>query len=349
MLTENPSHRRSFGVIIVTSEYDWLFAKGAIASCRYFNSEVPIQLIVDGDVDATEAIQAYGIQVTRICDVPEPELRLHSKGWGKTKMLSFWHSQTDEFLYLDSDAIFWGDVTNSIDLGDLDFLTSIAPGRFPSRTEVETWYFDTKFVERHFPDWDWRAHSNRFFCTGTFAARKGVFRLQDYLDILALNEKLPGYFKFGEMGFLNLMIFRGSDHGELKVASSGFQVIFPDVDRSELCRRFSFDEQAKPIIRAGDERILHMPGQKPLMDSLDCYSRPMTFFRSQYLRDTTELAEDSILERLRSEDEEYHRLRSSFLRRERNHKLRKLLIGHPGAWARAFRRITRSFRGRDQD
>jgi hypothetical protein len=347
MLIDKPPHRRSFGVIIVTSEYDWLFAKGAIASCRYFNSEIPIQLIVDGNIDTTEAVQNYDIQVTRVCDVPEPELRLHSKGWGKTKMLSFWHSQTDNFLYLDSDAVFWGDVTNSIDLSDLDFLTSVSPGRQPSRTEIETWFFDTKFVEEHFPDWDWHAYSNRFFCTGTFAARKGIFRLQDYLEILALDEKRPGYFQFGEMGFLNLMIFRGSDQGKLRVESSGFQVIFPDTDPQELQQRFAFDEQAKPMVRVGDERILHMPGRKPLVDCLDCYSRPMTFFRSQYLRDTTMLAEDAILERLRSEDQDYHRLRSSFLRRDRNRKLRKLLVGHPGAWAQAFRRITRSLRGRD--
>ncbi len=294
----------------------------------------PIQLIVDGDVETALAESIYNIRVLRKKDIDHTELRDLGFGWGTTKLLAFWYSCTEEFLYLDSDAVVWGNLAEKCRLHDFDYVASIIPKRMPNRAEVENWFFDVKFIERHFPDWDWSKCSSRFFCPGVFAAKKNCFSLDNYLRILRLNAAHPGKFKFGDMGFHNMMVFRGAARGELKVTSRDFQVIFPEHNREELERRFSFDTDGNPIVLPGDENVLHMPDHKPLVDSKTCYSRPMTYFRLQFLEKTEGITGEQAMARLRAEDADYHCLREQFLVQEKKKKIANLLRFHPGEWRR---------------
>lgn len=334
---------QNLGIVLVASPFDWLFAKGAIASCRQFMPRCPIQLIVDGQIDTSLAEQHYGIRTVRAHDIENRQLRRLGFGWGTTKLLAFWTSQTETFLYLDSDAVLWGDLTAKLDLSGADYVASIRKNRSLDRATVENWFFDVPFVEKHFPDWDWQAASARFFCPGVFAARKGAFAIDDYLAILQLDQRHPGKFKFGDMGFHNLMVFRGADRGSLRVDARDFQIIFPEHTQDELKARFAFDDSNSPIVRPGDEQVLHMPDQKPLVDNAACYSLPMTHFRLEYLRRTEGLSGIAAMSRLRQEDALYQQLRRQFLRRQRQRQLFQLLSLHPGEWARVFRRVSKVF------
>lgn len=331
------------GIILVASPFDWLFAKGAIASCRYFMPQCPIQLIVDGQIDTSLAERHYGVQTVRAPDIENRQLRRLGFGWGTTKLLAFWTSSTETFLYLDSDAVLWGDLSDRLDMSDWDYVASIRKNQPLDRETVERWFFDVPFVESHFPGWDWRSASARFFCPGVFAARKGAFEIEEYLSILRLDKRYPGKFKFGDMGFHNLMVFRGADRGSLRVDARDFQVIFPEHPREELQARFALSNTNAPIVCPGDEQVLHMPDHKPLVDSPNCYSLPMTFFRLEFLRETEGLVGASAMSRLRQEDAMYSELRRAFLRRQRQRQIFQLLSFHPGEWARVFRRVSQGF------
>lgn len=300
---------------------------------------VPIQLIVDGEVSTHSAETCFNVSTLRATDISDKALRQSGFGWGTTKMLAFWYTRTDEFLYLDSDAIVWGDLSIKGRLQEADYLVSMTKNNEFTRLEIETWFFEIAFVEKHFPDWDWRKSSARFFCPGVFAARKNAFAIEHYLKILKLNEKYPGKFKFGDMGFHNLMVFRGADQGELLVATRDFQVIFPEHPREQLEIRFAFDENGRPVVNSGDENVLHMPDHKPLVNSEKCYSRPMTYFRLRYLEITEGITGAKALDRLRQEDADYHVLRAKFLKSEKWKKVKKLLRLHPGEWRRLIGKL----------
>ncbi len=102
---------------------------------------------------------------------------------------------------------------------------------------------------------------------------------------------------------------------------------------SSIQRRFAFDSSGLPIVVPGDEQILHMPDNKPLVDSTVCIARPMTFFRLQFLKDSENIDEAEGMRRLRLEDLEYHQLRRRYLfRRKGKKKTIKLLRGDLGQW-----------------
>jgi hypothetical protein len=82
-----------------------------------------------------------------------------------------------------------------------------------------------------------------------------------------------------------------------------------------------------------------MPDKKPLVDSSECYSAPMTFFRLKYLADTEGVNGPEALRRLRAEDAEYHRLRARFLGREKKKKFLRLAKGDAGQWRWLFTRL----------
>ena len=62
------------GIAIVASPFDWLFAKGTIASCRHFMPGQRITLLVDGQIDTHGGAQ-HGISVLDRESIQDPELR----------------------------------------------------------------------------------------------------------------------------------------------------------------------------------------------------------------------------------------------------------------------------------
>jgi len=333
------------GIVIVISASDWLFGKGALASCRYFMPDRPVTMFVDGEIDTTAAERAYGLEVIDRNNVTDPRLRKHGFGWGTTKLLAFWYGRSETFLYLDSDAVVWGDLSKKASLYGFDYLVSVRNCSDATDDTIETWFFEIPFVEKHFPGWKWRKSAPEFFCPGVFAGRKSAIDLDEYARILELNDRHPGAFKFGDMGFHNVMVFEGRDKGRLRVDSRDFQVIFPDHPMAELEQRFRFSDGV-PVVVPGDEQVLHMPDKKPLVDSTDCYSAPMTFFRLKYLEDTEGITGNEAMACLRAEDAQYHVLRKNFLRRGKLQKVARLARGHWGEWRRVLRSVARTIGNR---
>lgn len=331
-----------FGAVVVTSPGDYLFAKGTCASLRHFMPDLPIALIVDGAINTKLLEYTYSVKVIHKSDIDHPWLRKHSFGWGITKMLAFWYSPFERFLYLDSDTLVWGDLRSRWQWEAFDYITDIPFHKNTPLTEehVRTWFFEPQMIDKKFPEFPWRNYLERYACTGTFVARRNLFNIAEYQELLELNERYPWTFKFGEMGLLNLMIFRAHYQNRIKLGFADFQVIFPDFPMAEMQQRFKF-EKHKPVMQGNDIQVLHMPDKKPLMNNPNCYSLPMTYFRLKFLNDSEGISGDSAIKRLAAEDEEYHRLHKQNLQRKRYNKLFRLITGHPGEWNSFMKRLSR--------
>jgi len=337
MTPANPS----LGAIVVTCPYDWLFAKGTIASLRLFMPDLPVCLLIDGKVDTALAEATYGVTILRRDDIPDPWLRLHSFGWGFTKMNAVWYSPYERFMHLDADTLAWGDVRAKVfpEDGAIGWPLGSDPGSGNAETYVDTWFFNPRILESIYPDFHWQEFVATFACTGVYGLTRGCLDMAEYRFLREFGQRDPRLFRFGgEMGMLNVMIFKKLQMGALAVRASDFQVIFPDHPIPTLRDRFRFDN-GQPLVVAGDEQVLHMPDKKPLVDSAECYSEPMTHFRLQYLSSTEGLTGTAATARLRQEDADYHRLRTGFLRRQRNAKILNLLRGQPGAWRNVLAKI----------
>lgn len=342
MVKQMKKFNAPFGVVVCTSPGDFLFAKGTCASIRYFMPDVPIALIVDGVIDTTALEQTYLVQVIRKPDIDNPWLRKHSFGWGITKMLAFWYSPFERFLYLDSDTIVWGDLREKLQWREFDFIADVPFHKQQELSEsyVRTWFFEPKIIQQKFPDFPWQKYIYHYMCTGTFVTTKYLFSIQEYRQMLEFMEKCPSAFEFGsEMGLLNLMLFRAYDQEKLKLDFVDFQVIFPDFPIEILKSRFQFRDGI-PVVETGDVQVLHMPDKKPLVNNSDCYSLPMTHFRLKFLEHAEGIVGDLAMQRLVEEDKDYYRLRKQAMRRKRYKKLFKLAIGHRGEWSRIVKRFS---------
>ena len=101
---------KPFGVVVACFKGDYFFAKAACASIRHFSGDVPICIIADGEFSVDELVDLYDVQVMRPQEKSDPVLRDLCSGNNRSKLMAMWEGPFEYFLYLDSDAIFWGDV-----------------------------------------------------------------------------------------------------------------------------------------------------------------------------------------------------------------------------------------------
>jgi len=225
-----------FGIIVVCTKKDYLFAKGCCASIRYFMGNVPICLLVDGDFDYSKLVKTYNTLVLNRSNIKSEELKKRSFGWGTTKMIAFFESPFENFLLLDADTCLWGDMTMYAEkLKSFDVILD-SPCYTYSEKDISHWFFNVEKVRELFPDFNVLAHP--YVCSGIIFSRKNVFTLKEYFEILDLTENVPGLFFPGEMGFINLMFYRAKDQGRLKVANEDIQYLVCDFKPSEMKKTF---------------------------------------------------------------------------------------------------------------
>ncbi len=274
-----------FGVIVACCDQDYLFAKGCCASIRHFlGDDVPICLLVDGTFSVSDLEKAYNVRLINRLNVTHPVLRERSFGWGKTKMVAFWESPWKNFLVLDADTIVWGNLLKFANFKDFDFIIDQPTDEY-SDAAVTEFFFDIPGVEKHFPNFPWQQYRNNYFCTGCFFAKRDVFSLDEYIDILDFVAENPQIFKYGEMGFLNFMIFRAVSEGKIRLGQQDWQFLVPDFPVEHSKKRFPMGETG-PVVQGEDATVIHWCGPKPMLSSSQVYSEPMSFCRRKFLRDS---------------------------------------------------------------
>ena len=262
---------RELGIIIACYPGDLIWAKGCVGSLHRSGVRLPIQILFDGVASAfpeLEALFARGLVagITDRTSVKDPWLRANSFGWGFTKMIAFWESPWEHFIFLDADTAVSRDITGMFaDATEADFLLD-EPERPSDAAGVAKWFFEPSRVEFHYPDFSWRTYQAHYYCTGVFAARRGSIPLAEYQRALDIHRSDPAIYRFGgEMGMLNLLIFSLHQRGLATFRQRRLQLLTADHDDGFLQERLTED---RPW-------VFHYAGRKPLMHG-DSFHEPMT-------------------------------------------------------------------------
>lgn len=274
-----------FGFVTGCHAGDKFMVGATLASIRYYCPDVPICLIADGDVDVSDLEREYGLIVLRINDLPSQKMRDMIGGSYRVKLAAMWEGPFEHYVWMDSDAIVWGDFTDQVRT-DLDFQIFWPEISIPAdAAEVPSWlahfYFELDQLKKVDPDFEWRGYP--YFSAGAYACRRNVISYEQWAETEQWGRQEPGLFKFGDQGILNYLVHAKSQRGEIKVD-------WADLQWSRSFGRGSIEKDCEQAgwhlpEKVGKPMILHFCGSKPHTTNFKCYSRPFTIARlAHYLR-----------------------------------------------------------------
>jgi hypothetical protein len=274
----------SFGFVTGCHAGDKFMVGATLASMRHYCPDVPICLIVDGDVDVSDLEREYDLIVLRIADLPSQEMREMIGGSYRVKLAAMWEGPFEHYVWMDSDAIVWGDITRQVRT-DLDFQIFWPEISIPADAdEVPSWlphfYFELDKLMKFDPDFEWRGYP--YFSAGVYACRRNVISYDQWAETEQWAQQEPGLFQFGDQGILNYLVHSKSHRGVIKTACSDLQ----------WSRSFERDSIEKDCVNAGwhfpekvsKPMVLHFCGSKPFTTNFKGYSRPFTIARLEHYR-----------------------------------------------------------------
>ena len=102
-----------FGFVTGCHAGDKFMVQATLASMRHYCPDVPICLTVDGDVDVSDLGRQYDLIVLRSAELPLEKMRKLVAGSFHAKHAAMWEGPFEFYVWLDSDAIVWGDFTSA--------------------------------------------------------------------------------------------------------------------------------------------------------------------------------------------------------------------------------------------
>lgn len=268
-----------FGIVTACWKGDYFMVKATCASIRHFLGDIPICVIVDGDFSIQELVDIYGVQPLYLSQLVSPELCQRCPGSTRAKLAAIWEGPFEYFLYLDSDAIIWGDVLEYLTpyINQTDFIVMRPPyyGNLP-KEEVKRWFFDVDSILKLNPSFQWQEQP--YFCAGVFAARRNCFNLQTYLSLEEIGDRNPNIFQFWDQGLVNYMVFSESQKGNLSYEVLDLQVVTADHPKEKLEKAFPCEGDKLPT-NPEKTAILHFCGRKPFIHKRESFSKPFTASR----------------------------------------------------------------------
>src|SRR5437867_12429510 len=99
-----------FGFVTGCHAGDKFMVQATLASMRYYCPAVPICLVVDGRFDVSDLVKEYVILPLRVADLSSPEIRNLVSGNYRAKLAAMWEGRFENYVWLDSVAMVWGDV-----------------------------------------------------------------------------------------------------------------------------------------------------------------------------------------------------------------------------------------------
>jgi hypothetical protein len=274
-----------FGFVTGCHAGDKFLVAATLASMRHYCPDVPICLTVDGNFDVSDLQNEYNLIVLRVPELPSKEMRDLMCGNYHAKLAAHWEGPFEFYVWLDSDAIVWGDFTSQVRT-DLDFQIFWSEISIPlDAAEIPPWlphfYFDPQKLRQFDGDFDWRGHA--YFSAGAFACRRNAISFRRWTEVESWGQQVPGLFAWGEMGMLNYYVHSMTQRGEIKIATSNLQHIWEHHGKEELiqdCRDAGW-HFPKTIQRP---RVAHFCGRKPFLFDRKAYSRPFTIARLEHHR-----------------------------------------------------------------
>jgi len=98
-----------FGFVTGCHAGDKFMVQATLASMRYYCPAVPICLVVDGAFDVSDLESEYDLLVLRVPELRSNKMRTLMSGNYKAKLAAMWEGPFEHYVWLDSDAIVWGD------------------------------------------------------------------------------------------------------------------------------------------------------------------------------------------------------------------------------------------------
>jgi hypothetical protein len=272
-----------FGFVTGCHAGDKFLVQATLASMKHYCPDVPICLTVDGEFDVSDLEKQYDLIVLRVSELPSEEMRNVMRGDYRAKFAAQWEGPFEFYVWLDSDAIVWGDFTLEIRT-DVDFQIFWSEISIPANaTEIPAWlpqlYFDPQKLREFDPEFDWRGHA--YFSAGAYACRRNAIPFERYQEIMAWERQQPATFNWGEQGMLNYIVHAAADRREMRTAMSDLQHVWGHHGKQELvedCRGAGW-HFPKTIQRP---RVAHFCGRKPFLFDCKAYSRPFTIARLEH-------------------------------------------------------------------
>jgi hypothetical protein len=278
--------RAPFGFVTGCHAGDKFMVQATLASMRHYCPEVPICLVVDGNFDVSDLEKEYDLIVLRVSELPSEEMRNLMSGNGRAKLAAMWEGPFEYYVWLDSDAIVWGDITPQIRT-DVDFQVFWSEISIPAdATEIPPWlphfYFDPEKLRRFDAEFEWRGHP--YFSSGTFGCRRNVIPFGKWTEAESWGKETPGLIAdFYEQPLLNYFVHSMTQCGELKVAVSDLQHISGHHGVDELKQDCADSNWHFPK-KVARPRVAHFCGRKPFLFDRQSYSRPFTIARLEHHR-----------------------------------------------------------------
>ena len=277
--------RAPFGFVTGCHAGDKFLVQATLASIRHYCPDVPICLTVDGDFDVSDLEKEYDLIVLRVSELPSKEMRELMLGNYHAKLAALWEGPFEFYVWLDSDAIVWGDFTPQVRT-DVDFQIFWSEISIPEgATEIPPWlphfYFDPQKLKAFDPEFAWCGHA--YFSAGAFACRRDMISFHSWTKVESWDKEVSGLFAWGEMGMVNYHVHSMAQRGEIKTAMSNLQHIWGHHGKEEFvqdCRGAGW-HFPKTIKRP---RIAHFCGRKPFLFDHKAYSRPFTIARLEHNR-----------------------------------------------------------------
>ena len=275
-----------FGFVTGCHAGDKFMVQATLASMRHYCPEVPICLVVDGNFDVSDLAKEYDLIVLRVCELPSADMRKLISGSSTAKHAAMWEGPFEFYVWLDSDAIVWGDFTPHVRT-DVDFQIFWSEISIPANaTEIPPWlphfYFDPSKLKRFDPEFDWRGHA--YFSAGVFACRRDAIPFVKWTEVEFWGKETPGLFgDFSDQPLLNYFVHSMTQRGELKVAMSDLQHISGHHGIDELKQDCADSNWHFPQ-KVRRPRVAHFCGRKPFLFDRYAYSRPFTIARLEHHR-----------------------------------------------------------------
>jgi len=278
----NLNIKAPFGFVTGCHAGDKFMVQATLASMRHYCPTVPICLTVDGDFDVSDLEKEYNLIILRIPDLPSSEMRKLMSRSFHAKLAAMWEGPFEFYVWMDSDAIVWGDFTSQV-RRELDFQIFERDSK-PGDVSLETvpdwlphFFFDPGLLKKFDPDFKWQG--NIYFCAGVYACRRNVFSFAEWMEV-----KSWGLWQHsGDQGMLNYLVHSKAKRGEINIASADLQHIWALHGRQELeqdCAGagWKFPETIH------HPRVAHFCYRKPFLFDRNAYSRPFTIARLEHHR-----------------------------------------------------------------
>ena len=268
--------------------------QATLASMRHYCPKVPICLVADGDFDVSDLETEYGLIVLRVSDLPSREMRALVGGNPRAKLAAMWEGPFEFYVWLDADAIVWGDFTPQI-RSDVDFQIFWKevpqPGSEHEQQSKQRpsdgfkhYYFDPARLKSFDPDFDW--FGRVYFSDGAFGCRRNAIPFEKWAVAYSWSAKENNPWppkRFKSMPIMNYLVHSMAQRGELTIEVSNLQHVWAHHGKEELKRDCigSGWHFPKAIQRP---RVAHFCNNKPFIFERKSYSRPFTIARLEHQR-----------------------------------------------------------------